>query len=135
MTDTFADTVYWVALANPRDQWYKRAKAANRSLRGARLVTTDEILGEFLAHFSGLGRTAREAAVRFVEATLRNPFVVVHPQSHSSFLDGLALYKARPDKGYSLTDCISMSIMRREGIAEVLTHDNHFAQEGFSLLL
>jgi len=27
-------------------------------------------------------------------------------QSHEGFIAGLTLYKARPDKGYSLTDCI-----------------------------
>jgi predicted nucleic acid-binding protein len=38
---------------------------------------------------------------------------------------------ARPDKGYSLTDCISMQTMRKEGLTEVLTKDRHFEQEGF----
>jgi predicted nucleic acid-binding protein len=42
--------------------------------------------------------------------------------------------RQRSDKGYSLTDCISMIIMRQMGIAEVLTHDKHFTQEGFSIL-
>jgi predicted nucleic acid-binding protein len=60
---------------------------------------------------------------------------VVHPQSHQSFLDGFALFKGRLDKGYNLTDCISMSVMRREGISEVLTNDDHFTQEGFLTLL
>jgi hypothetical protein len=36
----------------------------------------------------------------------------------TGFLDALTLYNARPDKGYSLTDCISMQTMRREGIIE-----------------
>ena len=36
---------------------------------------------------------------------------------------------------YSLTDCISMETMRAEGIREILTHDNHFTQEGFTILL
>ncbi|MFI5386712.1 MAG: nucleic acid-binding protein, partial [Fimbriimonadales bacterium] len=44
-------------------------------------------------------------------------------------------YKARPDKEYSLADCISMEAMRQEGITEILTHDNHFTQEGFTKLL
>ncbi len=66
---------------------------------------------------------------------LVDPLVVVHPQTHQSFLEGLALYKARPDKAYSLTDCISMALMNHLGISKVLTHDSHFAQEGFSLLL
>ena len=57
------------------------------------------------------------------------------PQSHQSFLTGLAFYESHPDKGCSLTDCISMLVMRQEGIAEILTHDNHFTQEGFTILL
>ena len=50
------------------------------------------------------------------------------------FESGLALYKSRLDKGYSLTDCVSMVVVR-ESIQEVLTHDKHFAQEGFTILL
>ena len=61
--------------------------------------------------------------------------MIVRPQTHQSFLDGFALYKARPDKEYSLTDCISMEAMRAGGITEILTHDNHFTQEGFAILL
>jgi predicted nucleic acid-binding protein len=48
---------------------------------------------------------------------------------------GLALYKARPDKGYSLTDCISMHAMRERGVSEIMKHDDHFRQEGFTVLL
>jgi len=47
---------------------------------------------------------------------------------------GLRLYYERPDKGYSLTDCISMVVMKQMGISEVLTQDKHFAQEGFTIL-
>ena len=39
-----------------------------------------------------------------------------------------------PDKGYSLTDFISMQTMRGEGIIEALTNDRHFEQEGFRAL-
>ena len=38
------------------------------------------------------------------------------------------------DKEYSLTDCISMHVMRSEGLTEVLSNDHHFAQEGFHIL-
>jgi len=50
------------------------------------------------------------------------------------FLEGLTLYEARPDKEYSLTDCMSMQVMRREGLTEVLTNGHHFRQEGFQIL-
>jgi predicted nucleic acid-binding protein len=74
-------------------------------------------------------------AAQAVDDALSDPLVIVRPQTHQSFLDGFALFKSRPDKGYSLTDCISMEAMRREGIGEILTHDQHFMQEGFSVLL
>jgi uncharacterized protein len=66
-------------------------------------------------------------------------FALIHRKdastSRESFLDGLALYEARPDKGYSLADCISMPTMRREGLTDVLTNDRHFEQEGFRAML
>jgi predicted nucleic acid-binding protein len=135
MRQVFADTVYWIALANPLDQWHPAAVRASASLRRIMIVASEEVLTEFLAHFSGQGQMVREGAVRYAERILSNPHITVRPQSHQTFLDGFALYKARPDKAYSLTDCISMETMRQEGITEVLSHDNHFTQEGFTVLL
>ncbi len=59
-------------------------------------------------------------------------------QSHAAaeaISTAIALFKARPDKGYRLTDCISMLGMRQESITDILTHDSHFTQEGFTILL
>jgi predicted nucleic acid-binding protein len=61
----FVDTLYFVALFNPRDQWHERAIAAAESL----------------------------------------------------------------------TDCISMHAMRERNVSDILTHDDHFPQEGFTVLL
>ena len=133
MRRVFADSLYWMAVAHPRDQWHSQAESAGRALQGAEIVTTEEVLGEFLAafrHHPALRRAATDA----VERMRTNPSVVIRPQSHRTFLDGFALYRARPDKEYSLVDCISMAAMREEGIAEVLTHDQHFTQEGFTRL-
>ncbi len=135
MRRVFADTAYGIALANRKDQLHARAMAVSRSLGAAGLFTTDEVLTEFLAHFSGHGPVLRDLAARTVEDLLADPVIEVKPQSRRSFLDGLSLYRARPDKGYSLTDCVSMTWMQHERIAEVLTHDAHFTQEGFVVLL
>lgn len=108
---------------------------ARDGLGSVRLVTTDEVLTELLAALSAGGEHIRRQAVRMVKAILDNPNVKVVPQSRDSFLKGLQLYEQRPDKGYSLTDCISMTIMKTEGLAEVLTNDHHFAQEGFTVLI
>jgi predicted nucleic acid-binding protein len=45
------------------------------------------------------------------------------------------LYHLRPDKQWSLTDCISFLVMSEEGITEALTADHHFEQAGFVALL
>jgi uncharacterized protein len=130
----FANTVYWIALINPKDEWRKQARATNALLIDAQIITTDSILIEVLNFFAEHGNEARRRAVSIVEQLLTNPKIEVVPQTHDNFLAGLTLYKARADKGYSLTDCISMITMRERNITEVLTHDRHFAQEGFTVL-
>jgi predicted nucleic acid-binding protein len=135
MRRVFADAMYWIAAANRKDQWHGKVVNVIRSLGQATLVTTEEVFDEFLTHYSGHGPALRTVAARTVEKALSNPLVIVRPQSHQSFLDGFALYKARTDKEYSLTDCISMQAMRAEDITEILTHDGHFTQEGFTILL
>lgn len=130
MNRTFADTVYWVARINPRDQWH----AAYQAVGVLKLVTTDEVLDEVLAHFSAFGPAMRTRAAAIIRHILNHPDIEVIPQSRQSFLDALVLYEARPDKNYSLTDCASMATMRAQRITEVLTRDNHFVQEGFALL-
>ena len=56
-------------------------------------------------------------------------------QTRGAFLQGLARYENRPDKAYSLQDCISMNWMQSLGIREILTSDRHFEQEGFTILM
>ena len=104
-------------------------------LSGASLVTTEEVLSEFLTAVSAQAERTRRLACRLVHEILTDPAIEVVAQSHESFLAGLELYERRPDKDYSLTDCISMNVMRRKGIREILTNDRHFSQEGFVRLL
>ena len=70
-----------------------------------------------------------------IENLLIEPDVLVVDQTSEGFHDGMTFYKSRLDQGYSLTDCISMNICRDRGITDVLTHDDHFRQEGFTVLL
>jgi predicted nucleic acid-binding protein len=87
-----------------------------------------------LAALSAAGSHLRYEAVLLVDELFNDPQVYVVEATHSLFLDGLSLYRARPDKTYSLTDCMSMQSMRREGLTDVLTNDHHFTQEGFHIL-
>jgi uncharacterized protein len=131
----FGDTLYWVASLTPGDPWHVATKRAVAALGPYQLITTDEVLDEFLTAYSGRGRFLRQQAAKAVRAAMGNSTVTVRPQSHQSFLAGLQLYESRVDKSYSLTDCISMCVMRAEGITDILTNDHHFTQEGFNVLI
>ncbi|HEY2382604.1 MAG TPA: nucleic acid-binding protein [Terriglobia bacterium] len=126
MKAVFADTFYRAALTSTDDNAHDRALAVSRSLQPDKIVTTDEVLNEYLAYFSNARPSVRAQAGKTVADLLVNQLVVVVPQSRESFLAGLQLYRARPDKGYSLTDCISMVTMRRESLMDALTNDRHF---------
>jgi predicted nucleic acid-binding protein len=131
-----ADTFYWIALTDPGDPWHGPARAASASLGPMRLVTTEPVLIELLNHFSAGGSYWRTRAMAMVDTIRQSPEIeVLLYEPYTTFQDGLALYAARADKEYSLTDCLSMQAMRGRGIFEVLTHDHHFVQEGFTLLL
>jgi uncharacterized protein len=131
MNPLFADTFYWIALADSTDSAHERAIALASERADSLILTTDEVLAEYLTFFGTSPEWMRRKAVINVHHILENTGVRVAPQSRGSFLSGLALYEQRPDKGYSLTDCISMQTMRREGLTEALTNDRHFEQEGF----
>src|SRR5438309_1261585 len=106
MRKVFADAQYFVALINDKDQSHPAALAMSQALQGVTLITTEEALTEVLAYFAERGQRLRQVATAYVEDILSDPDIDVRPQSHQTFTDGFVLYNARPDKGYSLTDCI-----------------------------
>jgi predicted nucleic acid-binding protein len=131
----FADTLYWVAIASPRDQWHNPVLAARTRLGPIRIITTEEVLTEFLTALSSGGTLLRRQASLIARTILDDATVTVLHASHASSMSGLELYEQRDDKEYSLTDCISMAAMRNEKLTQVLTNDHHFTQEGFEVLL
>jgi len=134
MTPIFADAFYWIALLNRREEWYGQVVAVSRALGDRLLITTEWVLAEFLAFLQCCGASTRQRATQRTRRILDDPNVYVLSPSQATFLDGLDLYERRQDKQYSLTDCILMQVMRREGLTDVLTNDHHFEQEGFRIL-
>jgi len=135
MSKVYADSVYWIALINLKDQWRERAMQASTSLGPRSIVTTDEVLIETLNYFAESGTHFRGIVCREINNILLDQNIEIVDADHVNFLNGFELYKNRLDKGYSLTDCISMNICKIHGISDVLTHDDHFRQEGFNILL
>ena len=135
MRAVFADSLYWIAIARRGDPWSAAAHRAKAELGEVRIVTTDEVLAEFLTALSGGGPKLRQQAAGIAREIIANSNVRVIPQSRDSFLGGLKFYEQRRDKEYSLTDCVSMNAMRAESLSEALTNDHHFEQEGFAILM
>ena len=56
MAEAFVDTADWIASFLRADQWHQSALAAQSWLGDASLVTTHEVLAEFLTAVSNYGR-------------------------------------------------------------------------------
>jgi predicted nucleic acid-binding protein len=95
VSEIFADSFYWIALANPADEWHQMATNFSRTNTEAMLITTDEVLSEFLNYYSAAGERKRTVVANMFEETMNHPRVLVLPQTRESLLRGFALYKAR----------------------------------------
>ena len=62
MRTVFADTGYWVALLNPRDELHDKAIELSKSLNPVHIVTSEMVLTEVLNDFSKRGDYLRQAA-------------------------------------------------------------------------
>jgi uncharacterized protein len=78
---------------------------------------------------------ARERFIRFYDRLRARDDISIIPCGEELFDQGIELYRRRPDKEWSLTDCISFVVMQREGLSEALTADHHFERAGFIALL
>ncbi len=135
MSVVFADTGFWIALLNPRDSLHHVARQVEASRQFDRIVTSEMVLAEFLNDLGARGPALRTAASRFVAELQANSGVTVFQQTSSLFWQAANLYAERADKAWSLTDCASFLIMQEHEITDSLTHDRHFEQMGFRVLL
>lgn len=133
MRRIFADTSYWMALVNPRDQIHQKALRVSQQLSSERLLTTEMVLVEVLNSFSD--SLYREAVGRMVASLRQDQNLMIMPQTPAQFESALRRYQQAADKSWSLTDCASFEVMEAENIEAALTHDRHFAQAGFEVLL
>ncbi len=128
----FADTFFFLALLDPQDAAHE--EAARIAKQGWREIhTTEYVLVE-------LGNALRAPADRSdflaVVRLVRSSSVYRVASASAELLErGLELFAARPDKEWSLTDCLSIVVMHQQKLAEVLTADRHFEQAGFRVLL
>lgn len=132
MNDVFADAFYYIALLNPKDRAHVRASQLAATLARS-MITTMWVLVEVADALNSPKR--RQSTHQFLEGLTTLPSTTIIPADKVWYDKGMALYGARPDKAWSLTDCISFAVMAELGLTEALTGDHHFEQAGFRALL
>ena len=132
MKRVFADTYYFLALLNTKDAQHVAVRqfSAAHSLH---LVTTTWVLTEVA---DALCKAPyRRTCAQFLRQLRNDKESTVFEPTMLLFEQGLTLYESRTDKDWSLTDCISFTVMNTEGLTEALTGDRHFEQAGYKALL
>jgi uncharacterized protein len=132
MKAAFADTAFFLALINPRDQYHERAAELNAGLESS-LLTTAWVLLE-LANAVSASRSRRRFE-RVLLGLRTTPNVEIVSPDAALFERGCQFYIDRSDKEWSLTDCISFVAMKERDLTDALTADHHFAQAGFRPLM
>jgi predicted nucleic acid-binding protein len=132
MTLVFADTSFFIAMIGPRDEHHGKAVGFMQHFRGE-LLTTDFVLVE-LGNY--LFRTNdRPFFASIWRSVVDDGEVTVIEWSRELLRRGVDRFVHRPDKAWSLTDCISFVVMEEHGVTEALTSDSHFEQAGFRSLM
>ena len=117
----FLDTGFVIASSNRRDLYHRRAIELDFHLLTAREIwTTDAVLLEIAA---ALARPPeRSIAIdiwdMFHGGDARYRSIEM---SEPHLQQAMTLYRSRPDKAWSLTDCLSFIVMDREGLSDALT--------------
>jgi predicted nucleic acid-binding protein len=128
----FLDTVGLVALWDRADQWHSAADAAFQRIaaNGTSYVTTPFILAE-------CGNAAARKPFRQRVVALEKILAATNGIETPTELDWRGAWHAY-ERGVAgnagIVDCISFAVMRRLGLTEAFTNDQHFAAAGFTPL-
>lgn len=130
MKSIFVDTSGWYATIVRKDRDHKVAKQflTNNELS---LITSDYVVDETVTLLQS--RIGHHYAVRFLntlESSQKIQLIYLTP-SHIS--ETIKLFRNRPDKGWSFTDCSSFVLMQQYKIQVAFALDEHFQQAGFQI--
>ncbi len=124
----FLDTVAFVGVVDRRDQFHGLVTSYLDTFEG-KMLTTEWVIVESLDSLAE--PSYRSSAIGMIERFHTNPMVEIVPFDGRIYRDAYKLYRNRPDKGWSLTDCTSFVIMEQRKVIRALTADHHFRQAGF----
>jgi predicted nucleic acid-binding protein len=129
----FADTSFWIALLDKREKEAHDAAHVLKRKIGDDIVTSELVMIELLAWFSGEGEHLRRLACNLVKEIQKGPITLV-ALTEDLFRRAFDWYeRVSNDKEWSLVDCASFEIMRERSITLALTLDDHFREAGFTI--
>ena len=129
----FLDTGDLIALEMVREQHHETTRRHwRRTLpRLGRIVTTSYVFDETVTFFNSRDQHAK--AVDIGHRLRTSDLVDLVHITEPLFAQGWHRLQERPDKRYSLTDCISFVVMEKRGLTTALALDHHFKQAGFRI--
>ena len=132
MRPVFLDTVGLVAVWNERDQWHAASLDVFARLLHEKtvLVTTPYILAECANAVAR--RQSRAALVALREMLERRKRVLV--PTDEDWQEAWRSYAADRPGGPDVVDQLSFLVMRRYGLTQAFTNDQHFRTAGFEPL-
>ena len=130
----FLDTSFVQAWFNRRDQYHQPARQLAQRRRDCQeLWTTEAVLLEIGSAFRAPQRRAIATAIW--DEFHRDPRCRLAAISGALLARAVDLFRGRPDKTWSLTDCAAFVLMDEQRLTAALTCDHHFTQAGFRALL
>ena len=133
MNTLFVDTGALVARVLPRDQYHRASRRGWESLEDVevKLFSSEHVFDEavsLLVRQAGAGYAARWARDH-----LASDEIVWLNTTRDDWHEALRWLEKFADQKVSFTDCLSFSLMRREGLVAAFSFDRHFELAGFEL--
>lgn len=125
----FADSSFWIAFRNRRDDLHPSAMQLIAAHGQSALITSNYVRGETWTFLRR--RVGHSAAVRFLDILEHSPRIQVVRVDDEIEAAALLWLRQHDERKYSFVDATSFQLMSRLGIFEALAFDGDFSAAGF----
>ena len=131
MRAIFADTSYWIALFDRKDQNHKTAVKLSVRLKASRIIVSDFIVFETITFINSSVKN-HSLAMLFLDFIYEQDNIEVVEIGTELKEKSLDIFKDYNDKYFSFTDCSSFALMASLSIKNAVSFDKHFSQIGIT---
>ena len=128
----FADTSYWIALFDRKDQNHKDSVKLSKHLKTSGIIVSDFIVFETIT-FINTSVKNHSLAMLFLDFIYEQDNIEVVEIGTALKEKSLQIFKDYDDKDFSFTDCSSFALMTSLNIKNAVSFDEHFSQIGIAV--